>query len=331
MPIILKEYNAVENITVEVRGLCKSFKIKKKGLFEPHAEIRAVDKISFSVLKGTTLGLVGESGSGKTTLARTMLRLIEPDAGNVTINGTEITSLSKSELRKFRKHMQIVFQDPYSSLNPRMTAGKIIAEPLKIHTKLSKKDLQDRVHELLELVGLSKDHADRYPHEFSGGQRQRIGIARAIALNPSFVILDEPVSALDVSIQGQILNLLLDLQEKFNLTYLFVAHNLAIVEQMSDRIAVMYAGRIVEENTRDGIYREPLHPYTRNLIKSIPNPRPVKHGFSVLKGEIPSPENLPSGCHFHPRCIHATERCTMMYPPEKLIDGAKVFCWLYQT
>ncbi|MCX7678230.1 MAG: ATP-binding cassette domain-containing protein [Spirochaetes bacterium] len=314
---------------VEVRGLTKTFHVKKKGLFEKPAEIRAIDKINFSIQKGTTLGMVGESGSGKTTAARTMLRLIEPDAGKVIINGTEITSLAKSDLRKFRKHMQIVFQDPYSSLNPRMTAGKIIAEPLKIHTDLSGKELRDRVYELLQLVGLSREHADRYPHEFSGGQRQRIGIARAIALNPLFVVLDEPVSALDVSIQGQILNLLLDLQEKFELTYLFVAHNLAVVEQMSDRIAVMYAGRIVEENSRQGIYREPLHPYTKNLIRSIPDAKPIKHGFSVLKGEIPSPEALPSGCHFHPRCNHATDRCKVMYPPEKLIGSAKVFCWLY--
>ncbi len=321
----------LEKPMIEVHGLTKSFKVKKKGLFEKPAEVRAVDGISCAIMGGTTLGFVGESGSGKTTAVRSMLRLIEPDSGRIIIDDTDITALSRSDLRKFRKHMQIVFQDPYGSLNPRMTAGKIISEPLKIHTKLNRRELRDRMHELLELVGLSREHADRYPHEFSGGQRQRIGIARAIALNPSFIILDEPVSALDVSIQGQILNLLMDLQEKLHLTYLFVAHNLAVVEQMSDRIAVMYCGRIVEENSREGIYREPLHPYTQNLIKSIPEAKPVKHGFAVLRGEIPSPEAPPSGCHFHPRCLHATERCRVMYPPEKASGTSRVSCWLYHT
>ncbi len=319
----------LEKMLVDVHGLSKSFTVRKKGLFEKPARVRAVDGISFSIPAGTTLGVVGESGSGKTTAARSMMRLIEPDTGRITIDGTDITALTRSDLRKFRKRMQIVFQDPYGSLNPRMTAGKIISEPLKIHTGLSRYELRERTHELLELVGLSKEHADRYPHEFSGGQRQRIGIARAIALNPSFIILDEPVSALDVSIQGQILNLLMDLQEKLHLTYLFVAHNLAVVEQMSDRIAVMYLGRIVEENSRDGIYREPLHPYTQNLIKSIPEAKPIKHGFKVLRGEIPSPEAPPTGCHFHPRCPHATERCRVMYPPEKTSGTSRVYCWLY--
>lgn len=319
----------MEKPLVEVHGLTKSFRVKKKGLFEKPGEIRAVDGISCSIPVGTTLGVVGESGSGKTTAARTMLRLIEPDSGSITIDGTNITAIPRNDLRKFRKRMQIVFQDPYGSLNPRMTAGKIISEPLKIHTELGRRELRERTFELLELVGLSREYADRYPHEFSGGQRQRIGIARAIALNPSFIILDEPVSALDVSIQGQILNLLMDLQEKLHLTYLFVAHNLAVVEQMSDRIAVMYLGRIVEENSRDGIYREPLHPYTQNLIKSIPEAKPVKHGFAVLRGEIPSPEAPPSGCHFHPRCPHTTERCRVMYPPEKATGSSRVSCWLY--
>lgn len=312
-----------------MHGLTKTFKVKKKGLFEKPAEVRAVDGISYSIPVGTTLGVVGESGSGKTTAARSMLRLIEPDTGSVVIDGTDITSLPRNELRKFRKRVQIVFQDPYGSLNPRMTAEKIISEPLKIHTDLGRRELRERAYELLDLVGLSREHADRYPHEFSGGQRQRIGIARAIALNPSFIILDEPVSALDVSIQGQILNLLMDLQEKLHLTYLFVAHNLAVVEQMSDRIAVMYLGRIVEENSREGIYRKPLHPYTQNLIRSIAEAKPVKHGFAVLKGEIPSPEAPPPGCHFHPRCPHVTERCRVMYPPEKLTGGGRVSCWLY--
>nr|HPJ40492.1 ATP-binding cassette domain-containing protein [Spirochaetota bacterium] len=251
---------------VQITGLKKYFKTRKSGLFEKPGIVRAVDDISISIPAGTTLGMVGESGSGKTTAARSILRLIEPDGGRVSIGDTDVTSLPGGELRRFRRNMQIVFQDPYSSLNPRMTVGKIISEPLKIHEDLTKKELRDRVTELLSLVGLQDEHADRYPHEFSGGQRQRVGIARAIALNPKFIILDEPVSALDVSIQGQILNLLMDLQEKLNLTYLFVAHDLAVVEHMSDRIAVMYLGKIVEENTKLGLYTKPLHPYTRNLL-----------------------------------------------------------------
>ena len=314
---------------VQVRELSKSFHVRKKELFEKPSTVRAVDGVSFSIGKGKTLGMVGESGSGKTTAARSILRLIEPDRGSVVIDGVDVTALKRAELRKFRKNMQIVFQDPYGSLNPRMTAGKIITEPLKIHTTATRSELKDRLEELLSLVGLSPEQADRYPHEFSGGQRQRIGIARAIALNPTFIILDEPVSALDVSIQGQILNLLEDLQERLNLTYLFVAHDLAVVEHMSDRVAVMYLGRVVEESDRDGLYREPLHPYTRSLISSIPECKPEKHGFSVLRGEIPSPENPPSGCHFHPRCPRAMDVCRVEYPPEKNVGGARVSCWLY--
>ena len=316
---------------VQITGLKKYFKTRKSGLFEKPGIVRAVDDISISIPAGTTLGMVGESGSGKTTAARSILRLIEPDGGRVSIGDTDVTSLPGGELRRFRRNMQIVFQDPYSSLNPRMTVGKIISEPLKIHEDLTKKELRDRVTELLSLVGLQDEHADRYPHEFSGGQRQRVGIARAIALNPKFIILDEPVSALDVSIQGQILNLLMDLQEKLNLTYLFVAHDLAVVEHMSDRIAVMYLGKIVEENTKVGLYTKPLHPYTRNLLKSIPKNEPVKHGFSVLHGEIPSPENPPTGCHFHPRCQHAMDICKEQYPAMVDENGARVACHLYSS
>ncbi len=314
---------------VTVQGLQKHFLARKGGLFEKHGVVRAVDNISFSIEKGTTLGLVGESGSGKTTAARSILRLIEPDAGEIVINGARVNELKGADLRRFRRHMQIVFQDPYGSLNPRMTVGKIITEPIKIHEKKEKGELRDRLEELLSLVGLQGEYADRYPHEFSGGQRQRIGIARAIALNPEFIILDEPVSALDVSIQGQILNLLADLQERLGLTYLFVAHDLAVVEQMSDRIAVMYLGRIVEENSKKGLYEKPLHPYTVNLMKSIPLQTPKKHGFSVLPGEIPSPENPPAGCHFHPRCPHAMDVCMAEYPAMREIDGARVACHLY--
>lgn len=316
---------------VQVTGLKKYFKTRKSGLLEKPGVLRAVDDISITIPAGKTLGLVGESGSGKTTAARSILRLIEPDSGRVSIGDTDVTALPGGELRRFRRNMQIVFQDPYSSLNPRMTVGKIISEPLKIHEDLSKKELRDRITELLALVGLQDEHADRYPHEFSGGQRQRVGIARAIALNPGFIILDEPVSALDVSIQGQILNLLMDLQEKLNLTYLFVAHDLAVVEHMSDRIAVMYLGKIVEENTKLGLYTNPLHPYSRNLLKSIPKNEPVKHGFSVLHGEIPSPENPPSGCHFHPRCQHAMDICREQYPAMRDENGARVACHLYST
>ena len=314
---------------VEVTNLKKFFPSHSQTLFGAAGMIRAVDDVSFSIAQGTTLGLVGESGSGKTTTARCVLKLITPDSGSIRINDHDVSAMKGSELRKFRKNMQIVFQDPYGSLNPRMPVGKIISEPLAIHTDMSRSDISSRLSELLSLVGLEKEHADRFPHEFSGGQRQRIGIARAIALNPKFIILDEPVSALDVSIQGQILNLLMDLQEKLDLTYLFVAHDLAVVEHISTRIAVMYLGRIVEENTKEGLYTNPLHPYTQNLLRSIPRCEPVKHGFSVLKGEIPSPENPPEGCHFCPRCPRAMEICRTQYPPVKEIQGAKVACHLY--
>ncbi len=314
---------------VQVSGLKKHFRVRKKGLFEKAGTVRAVDDIEFSIEKGKTLGMVGESGSGKTTAARSILRLIEPDGGRITVGGVDVTSLDRDDLRLFRKNMQIVFQDPYGSLNPRMTVGKIISEPLKIHLRMTKGELKERTEELLNLVGMGAEHVDRYPHEFSGGQRQRIGIARAIALDPGFIILDEPVSALDVSIQGQVLNLLMDLQERLNLTYLFVAHDLAVVERMSDRIAVMYLGKIVEENDREGLYRNPLHPYTASLLKSIPDSKPEKHGFHVLKGEIPSPEKPPAGCHFHPRCPHAMDICRGEYPQLKKVGGARVSCYLY--
>ena len=314
---------------VEIRELKKYFQVRKQGLFEKSGTLKAVDDISFSIKEGKTLGMVGESGSGKTTASRAILRLINPDAGEIRINNTCVNKLRKEELRKFRKNMQIVFQDPYGSLNPRMTVGKIISEPLKIHSGMNKKDMQTRLAELLNLVGLSAEHADRYPHEFSGGQRQRIGVARAIALNPKFIILDEPVSALDVSIQGQILNLLKDLQEKLKLTYLFVAHDLAVVEHISDNIVVMYLGKIVEENTKQGLYERPLHPYTESLMKSIPDKKPVKHGFTVLPGEIPSPENPPSGCYFHPRCPFVMDICRNEYPEMKETGEARVACHKY--
>lgn len=314
---------------VEVHNLRKHFSARKKTFFGHAGIVRAVDDVSFSIPKGTTLGLVGESGSGKTTTARSILRLIEPDGGEVSIDGQDVRGLGKNDLRLFRKRMQIVFQDPYGSLNPRMTVRKIVSEPLRIHTDLSKNDIRARVDELLSLTGLDAESSDRYPHEFSGGQRQRIGIARALALNPSFMVLDEPVSALDVSIQGQILNLLMDLQEKLNLTYLFVAHDLAVVEHISTRVAVMYLGRIVENASKEDLYTKPLHPYTQNLIKSVPRCKAEKHGFSVLTGEIPSPENPPSGCHFHPRCSHAMDICRCEYPAIRTVNGTEVSCHLY--
>ncbi len=314
---------------VTVRSLTKYYTTRKAGLFERPGNIRAVDGVSFSIPLGQTMGMVGESGSGKTTAARSILRLIEPDTGEIIVGGTRVHELDRRELRSFRKNMQIVFQDPYSSLNPRMTVEKIITEPLRIHTSMKPAEINARFEELAGLVGLESMHRDRYPHEFSGGQRQRIGIARALALNPRFIILDEPVSALDMSIQGQILNLLRDIQIKLKLTYLFVSHDLAVVEHMSDRIVVMYLGRIVEESPRKSLYASPLHPYTQSLMKAIPETRAGRHGFSIIAGEIPSPENPPPGCHFHPRCPCVMDICRKEYPAMKTVKKAHVACHLY--
>ncbi len=314
---------------VNIKNLKKYYKSRKSGFFEKPGIIKALDCISFSIPRGTTLGMVGESGSGKTTAARSLLRLIEPDEGEIQINNVEVEKLDKDGLRKFRQNMQLVFQDPYSSLNPRMTVGKIISEPLTIHTKLNKNEINERVEQLLAMVGLSSEQTDRYPHEFSGGQRQRIGIARAIALNPKFIVLDEPVSALDVSIQGQILNLLMDLQQKLNLTYLFVAHDIAVVKHMSNTIVVMYLGKIVEKTGKHNLYNNPLHPYTKSLMKSVPEIKPERHSFSVLPGEIPSPENPPAGCHFNPRCTYSMDICRLEYPVMKQIGESEVACHLF--
>jgi len=297
---------------IEVEGLRKFFDLGNNRI------LKAVNDISFSIQKGETLGLVGESGCGKSTAGRTIIRLYEPTAGSVSIDGTDITKLSKSKYKAYRSKMQMVFQDPYASLNPRMTILDIIGEALDIHGLAgSKVERKRRVEELLEMVGLNAEHASRYPHEFSGGQRQRIGITRALAVNPQFIICDEPISALDVSIQAQIINLLIDLQKKMGLTYLFIAHDLSMVKYMSDRVAVMYLGKIVELARSEDLYANPLHPYTQALLSAIPVPDPdVEEGKEriVLKGDLPSPVSPPSGCPFRTRCPAATEKCAAEVP-----------------
>jgi len=294
--------NSRENI-IEVKDLVKYFPVNEGLLRRKVADVKAVDGVSFAIKKGETLGLVGESGCGKTTVALTMLRLMEPTSGEVLFHGTNVFEASGSELKALRRNIQIVFQDPFASLDPRLPIGDAISEGLVIHNIGNNKERFEKLQATLKLVGLEEYHANRYPHEFSGGQRQRIGIARALVLDPEFLILDEPVSALDVSIQAQVLNILKDLQDKLGLTYMFVAHNLAVVEHISDRVAVMYLGKLAEVATREDLFGQPLHPYTRALMSAIPVPDTErKKERIILAGDVPSPLNPPSGCRFHPRC-----------------------------
>ena len=313
-----------------VRDLKKHFPISHGLLQRAAGTVFAVDGVSFTIGEGETLGLVGESGCGKSTVGRTVLRLIEPTAGHISISGTDITHLDKKALRPYRRQMQIIFQDPFSSLDPRMSAGDIVAEPLRVHRIAKGKDVKAKVAALFDRVGLRKAQMDSYPHQFSGGQRQRIGIARALALQPKLIVGDEPVSALDVSIQAQVLNLMLDLQREMGLAYLFISHNLAVVEHISHRIAVMYLGRIVEYTDKRTLFTRPLHPYTEQLLLAVPVPDPrVKRAKRVLQGDVPSPINPPSGCHFHTRCPYAVERCRIESPALREVrPGQMVACHL---
>lgn len=316
---------------IRLEKVSKHFPIHKGFFNRKVGEVQAVTEVDLSIFSGETLGVVGESGCGKSTLGRSILQLLRPTGGHVYLDNTDLTTLNNSQLRPLRRDMQIVFQNPYSSLDPRMTIGETIAEPLKVHNLYKGSALIKRVHELLDMVGLPRDAFRRYPHEFSGGQRQRVGIARAIALNPRFIVADEPVSALDVSIQAQILNLMDDLKKEFNLTYMFIAHNLSVVEYISDRVAVMYLGKIVELAPAASLYKKPLHPYTQALLSAIPLPDPTIDLSKrvLLQGDLPSPSNPPSGCRFHTRCPYAVERCKVEVPQGiEYLPGHTAYCHL---
>jgi oligopeptide transport system ATP-binding protein len=319
---------------LDVKDLVMHFPLTQGIIFQRKVgAVQAVDGVSLQVKRGETLGLVGESGCGKSTTGRAILQLYKPTSGEVNFNGVDLTKLDGGEMRKMRRHLQMVFQDPYASLNPRMTVGNIVSEPMQIHKLVPKNERTERVQELLQTVGLNPYFANRYPHEFSGGQRQRIGIARALAANPDFIVADEPVSALDVSIQAQVVNLLEDLQDKFGLTYLFIAHDLSVVRHISDRVAVMYLGKIVEMADRNSLYDDPLHPYTKALLSAVPIPDPViekRRERIILTGDVPSPINPPSGCHFHTRCPYVMDVCKKVDPLfADQGNGHFVACHLY--
>lgn len=320
----------MEEILLDVKDLKKHYPIKS-GIFKKTVgSIKAVDGVSFNIERGRTFGLVGESGCGKTTAGKSILRLIEPTGGEVDFNGTNVLELDRQKLRALRKEFQIIFQDPYGSLNPRMTVHEIIKEPMVIHDEYRGREREKRVRELMEIVGLAGAYINRYPHEFSGGQRQRIGIARALALNPKLIICDEPVSALDVSIQSQILNLLMDLQCEYNLAYLFIAHGLSVVRHISHTVGVMYLGKIVEIGEKNEIFDNPLHPYTKALMSAIPVPDPkVKKTRIILAGDVPSPANPPSGCRFHTRCVDRLSICCEEEPKLKESGKRQIACHLF--
>jgi len=322
-----------KDLIVEAEDLKKYFPVRG-GIFQKVVDyVKAVDGVSLGIKRNETVGLVGETGCGKTTLGRTILRLIEPTAGKIYFDGMDITSLDRKEMQKMRQRMQIVFQDPYSSLHPRKTVKEIVGEPLKIHFSLKDEEIKERVLEALLAVGMSEEHTYRYPHEFSGGQRQRVAIARALILRPKFLVLDEPTSALDVSVQAKVLKLLIDLQKGFNLTYLFISHNVSVVEYVSDRVAVMYLGKIVEIASREDIFRNPLHPYTLSLFSAIPIPDPrVRKKKILLKGEVPSPLNPPKGCRFTTRCPMAQPLCNKVEPKLlKTKEDHLVACHYWET
>ena len=320
--------NGKKNL-IEIKELVKYFPVRGGLLQRVVAWVQAVDNISFNIRQGETVGLVGESGCGKTTVGRTLLRLIEPTSGSVVFDGVDVARLKGRELKGMRRNMQIIFQDPYASLDPRMPIGESIAEGLKIHKIGNSRQRFETVIEMLRKVGMEDYHARRYPHEFSGGQRQRIGIARALALRPKFIVADEPVSALDVSIQSQVLNILKELQREFGLTYLFIAHNLSVVEHISDRVAVMYLGKMFEMTNREELFRNPLHPYTQALMSAIPIPDPtLKREHIILQGDVPSPLNPPGGCRFHPRCPVALDICSIEEPQFREVSrDHMVACW----
>ncbi len=331
-PQLTRAWTSAEPL-LEVRGLRIWFPITAGVLQRTVAHVRAVDGVDLTIRQGETLGLVGESGCGKSTLGRSILRLVEPTEGQVLFKGRDLTGLSGSEMRRMRREMAMIFQDPFASLDPRQTVGEIVGEPLDIHgLAAGRRQRQDRIQELLHVVGMNPNFANRYPHEFSGGQRQRIGIARALAVDPSFIVCDEPISALDVSIQAQIINLLERLQDQFNLTYLFIAHDLSVVKHISDRIAVMYLGRVVEVSGANELYRRPKHPYTFSLLSAIPIPDPgieKRRRRIILTGDVPSPVNPPSGCRFRTRCFKAQPRCAEEVPPLDTVklDGHEAACF----